>query len=337
MGSAWQCCMAALICLRAVINNIALTQKDHFPSQLRIVRILKTWSVLAADQACEQGVRFFDFRPGFCFHDVIRARRGGIHHQVSFRFAAKRFGSPVTLFSMRWSQVRPLLLSRSHGRSSVTDSPLSAGCKYVDFLTHVLDFLATHPSEIVFVELKSDGFVVRSDKLHDGKVIVLSMIPSEKELANCLEEARKATNDAGRAIVLGSAHDLDSSIGSLISSQKRLLVVDKIHHPNSWPRSDSYSPSLLLSPLLDSSLQITPRTTPTTPPQSSLRSLALTPNPPSPRRRSQEFQHEVVSTSFKRPQPRTSETTSSPPSRPSHPPSLGATDVGTGSPTRPRC
>lgn len=46
-----------------IINNIALTQKDSFASQLHI------------------GVRFFDFRPGFCFHDVIHARKGVIHHQ----------------------------------------------------------------------------------------------------------------------------------------------------------------------------------------------------------------------------------------------------------------
>lgn len=48
-----------------VINNIALTQKDSFMDQLKI------------------GVRFFDFRPGYCFHNVIKGGvdKGPLHHQ----------------------------------------------------------------------------------------------------------------------------------------------------------------------------------------------------------------------------------------------------------------
>ncbi|KAI5475561.1 hypothetical protein MNV49_001157 [Pseudohyphozyma bogoriensis] len=165
-----------------VINNIALTQKDSFADQLKI------------------GVRFFDFRPGFCFHNVINLKKGRMHHQHA----------------------------------------MVPGCLYVVFLADVLNFLSSHPKEIVVVELKSDGFVVREDKVRNGQVAVYSMIPSEEELAQVLEEARQNTDDGGRSVVIGGAQDLDSPIGTLIEQNKRFIIIGKVHHPDAWPRADSY-------------------------------------------------------------------------------------------------
>ena len=116
------------------------------------------------------------------------------------------------------------------------------GCKYIVFLTNILDFLAEHPSEIVFVELKSDGFAVHEDKKDaQGVVKVYSMIPSVEELQECLNKARSAAaSDTGRAIQIGHASDLDRPIGELISEQKRLIIVDRVHDPEAWDRADSY-------------------------------------------------------------------------------------------------
>ncbi|KAL8293568.1 hypothetical protein RQP46_000269 [Phenoliferia psychrophenolica] len=114
------------------------------------------------------------------------------------------------------------------------------GCTYLTFLTDILNFLGENPSETVFVEIKSDGFVVHEDKLHNGEVVVYSMIPSEAELAAVLEEARQATSEAGREVRTGSAADLDSPIGALIGMRKRLIIVDHVHYPDAWIRADSY-------------------------------------------------------------------------------------------------
>ncbi|KAK4699903.1 hypothetical protein P7C70_g6353, partial [Phenoliferia sp. Uapishka_3] len=175
-----------------VINNIALTQKDSFADQLHI------------------GVRFFDFRPGFSFSDVIHTKKGVIHHQHA----------------------------------------MVPGCTYLTFINEILNFLGSHPSEIVFVEIKSDGFLVHEDKLHNGEVVVYSMIPTESELAEVFQEARKATSDEGRRVEIGSAVDLDKSIGEIIDSRKRLVIVDRVHEPDAWNRADSYGSSLFLYPIV---------------------------------------------------------------------------------------
>lgn len=126
-----------------------------------------------------------------------------------------------------------------------TCSHLDTGCEYVTFLTAVLNFLSSHPQEIVFAELKSSGFVVTIDKYHTPPggtpvIQVYSMIPSEAELTACWEEARRATDEGGRKIVMGSAEDLRKTIGELLEEEKRFIVVDRLHHPGDWPRDDSY-------------------------------------------------------------------------------------------------
>ncbi|ORY50675.1 PLC-like phosphodiesterase, partial [Leucosporidium creatinivorum] len=166
-----------------VIGNIAMTQKDSIEDQLKI------------------GVRFFDFRPGFAFHDVIHTRKGRIHHQHA----------------------------------------IVPGCTYLTFLLDILNFLATRPSEIVVVELKSDGFVIREDKLREGKLVVYSMIPSPAELDEVWEEARNlAELESAREIVRGGPEDMSRSIGELIKEKRRIIVVDQVHQPGCWVRGDSY-------------------------------------------------------------------------------------------------
>lgn len=143
------------------------------------------------------------------------------------------------------------------------------GITYISFLIDILEFLGEHPSEIVFIELKSDGFVVKKDKEREGQIVVLSMIPSIEELAMCMNEARdQVRNELGRSIVIGqgpfyrllslsprriqlklnqlhcvvnrTARDLDRTIGELIESNTRFIVVDKIHSEASYDRFDSY-------------------------------------------------------------------------------------------------
>ncbi|KAK4048970.1 hypothetical protein OIO90_005605 [Microbotryomycetes sp. JL221] len=166
-----------------VLSNMASTQKDTIADQLKI------------------GNRFFDMRPGYCFHDVVHTKRGKLHHQHA----------------------------------------IVPGCSYQEFLTSILDFLATRPKEIVVVELKDDGFAVKSDRSHEGKVVVYSMVPTEEELVQDLESARQATTAAGaKDVVLGSASDMTRPIGDLIKENKRLLLIDRVHYPDSWQRNDSY-------------------------------------------------------------------------------------------------
>lgn len=84
------------------------------------------------------------------------------------------------------------------------------------------------------------GFVLREDKMHDGEVAAISMVPTEEELAACLEEARKLTVEGAKDIKMGSAADLETPIGDLIAANKRLIAVDRVHHPEAWKRGDSY-------------------------------------------------------------------------------------------------
>lgn len=136
------------------------------------------------------------------------------------------------------------------------------GCLYLDFLTSILTFLALHPSEIVVVELKDDGFVVKADRINaEGVTTVLSMVPTEDELEKVWEEAREKVKETTRGtqeVVRGGAKDLDRNIGELIEEGKRLILIDRIHRPEEWQRDDSYgtlplassNPTSLLSRLI---------------------------------------------------------------------------------------
>lgn len=119
------------------------------------------------------------------------------------------------------------------------------GITYISFLTSILNFLSLHPNEIVFVELKSSGFIITKDKYsktNPAEISVYSMIPSAEDYALCLEEARKACEtDGGRSIAIGGVGDLDREIGELIKEGKRLILTDKCHEgEKGWQKADSY-------------------------------------------------------------------------------------------------
>ena len=165
------------------INNVALTQRDPIMSQLRL------------------GTRFFDMRPGWCFHDVIHGKKDRLHHQHA----------------------------------------IVPGVDYVSFLADCFTFLGEHEREVVVVELKDDGFVVKEDKLRaNGEVAVCTMVPTVEELEAAMAQAREVTTDAGRGVKLGGAAELDAPIGSLLESNKRLIIIDRVHEPENWSRLDSY-------------------------------------------------------------------------------------------------
>lgn len=149
-------------------------------------------------------------------------------------------------------RVPPLACRQPHSflRSLIQQHALVPGCTYLTFLLDILNFLSTHPSEIVVVELKSDGFIVREDKLHEGKVAVYSMIPAPAELDEVWEEARKlAEADSAREIVRGGPEDMSRPIGELIKERKRVILVDQVHQPGCWVRGDSYGESISSSHL----------------------------------------------------------------------------------------
>lgn len=76
--------------------------------------------------------------------------------------------------------------------------------------------------------------------MHEGEVAAISMIPTEEELAACLEQAKQRSVEGAKGIEMGGATDLDTPIGELIAANKRLIAVDRVHHPEAWKRGDSY-------------------------------------------------------------------------------------------------
>ncbi|KAG8866007.1 hypothetical protein FRB97_004287, partial [Tulasnella sp. 331] len=144
-------------------------------------------------------VRLFDFRPGYCVYDVVNLKKGVIHHQHAF----------------------------------------IPGETYDNFLVDVLTFLGTHPKEIVTVEIQSSGFIFQNDIVKDGNVIAYSMIPTVAELDGVLQDALQTANAGANSINVGSAIDLDTPVGDLISQNKRLILIDMVHDAK-WTRADSY-------------------------------------------------------------------------------------------------
>lgn len=83
------------------------------------------------------------------------------------------------------------------------------GCRFDDFLRRVVEFLGSHPQEIVVVNIKYDGF------LEDG------MKPADSEITRYLGAAL-----AGKGIALGDKTDLQTSYQELLDSHKRLIVLE---------------------------------------------------------------------------------------------------------------
>lgn len=100
-----------------------LTQKDSFTAML------------------ETGVRFFDFRAGYCVREIYELGMKDIYHQHS----------------------------------------LLPGARWLDALTEILQFLTNHPTEIVQVSLNCNGFVQDTMKPSEGdmKNIVRKALSAE--------------------------------------------------------------------------------------------------------------------------------------------------------------
>jgi hypothetical protein len=68
------------------------------------------------------------------------------------------------------------------------------------------------------------------------------MIPSVEELAHCLEEVRSGLSPEARAIEIGDENDFNKTIGELIESNRRFIIVDKMHKgEEAFLKRDSYS------------------------------------------------------------------------------------------------
>ncbi|KAH9811451.1 PLC-like phosphodiesterase [Melampsora americana] len=175
--------------LENAICNVANTQKDHFYDQLR------------------SGARFFDFRPGYCFHECVNGEKGKIHHQHA----------------------------------------CVPGYEYQSALTETFKFLALHPKEIVVYELKSDGFISQKTTWRKDSIPVPSMIPTRQALSLAVEEARaEATllEPSVKQINVGGPSDLDRPIGTLLTEGIRLIIIHRMgEEPEQgwdWIRDDSY-------------------------------------------------------------------------------------------------
>ncbi|KAA1129525.1 hypothetical protein PGTUg99_026073 [Puccinia graminis f. sp. tritici] len=179
--------------LELAICNIANTQKDVIFDQLR------------------HGTRFFDFRPGYCFHDCLNGERGRIHHQHA----------------------------------------CVPGYEYVKALEETFSFLVSHPKEIVVFELKSDGFISRKTTWRKDSIPFHSMIPTKAALASALDEARQNLEGQlpqVHEIQVGGPADLDRPIGELLKDQVRFIIIHRMGQTPEqgwdWDRDDSYDHTL---------------------------------------------------------------------------------------------
>ncbi|GAA6039540.1 hypothetical protein JCM8097_008378 [Rhodosporidiobolus ruineniae] len=198
-----------------MLSNLSMTQKDSIRGQLGM------------------GVRFFDFRPGFSLPLVLDP-------------SARALGSAA---------LDPTQLRHQHS--------IVPGVSYVMFLVDVLAFLAENEGEVVVVELKDDGFPFRNDVYPDPPSpssfasspspspvpLVLSMTPTTAHLSAALSAARASSTLAAREITIGSARDLKKTVGELLQSNTRLIIVDRVHEEergkrDRWDRADSYTHDL---------------------------------------------------------------------------------------------
>ncbi|GAA5932339.1 hypothetical protein JCM1841_000853 [Sporobolomyces salmonicolor] len=134
------------------------------------LKILSNFAMTQKDSIESQlnmGVRFFDFRPGYSIFDIVDEMKGEIRHQYS----------------------------------------IVPGVGYEIFLIDILAFLSDNTSEIVVVELKSDGFPFTTDLCDESdspKRTAISMVPTVDALAAALQNAKSSSPLAGREIKVGS-------------------------------------------------------------------------------------------------------------------------------------
>ncbi|GAA5866090.1 hypothetical protein JCM1840_003403 [Sporobolomyces johnsonii] len=123
------------------------------------------------------------------------------------------------------------------------------GVGYEIFLIDILAFLSDNTSEIVVVELKSDGFPFTTDLYDESdppKLTAISMVPTVEALAAALHNAKSSSPLAAREIEVGSAQDLGAPIGELLRNNRRLIIIDRVHElereaEDRWDRADSYT------------------------------------------------------------------------------------------------
>lgn len=136
------------------------------------------------------GIRFFDVRPGFSPQELVNAGLTDIRHQHS---------------------VLP-------------------GALYLDILTEILQFLSTHPTEIVQISVTSNGFVETS------------MTPSAEDLNNIVQQAM-STPGVDQSIQVIGPSAFTETLETLQSSNSRLILTDSNHGPtlttlDAWNTTD---------------------------------------------------------------------------------------------------
>ncbi|KAG8840035.1 hypothetical protein FRB96_009712, partial [Tulasnella sp. 330] len=156
-------------------------------------------------------VRLFDFRPGYCIYDVVNLKKGVIHHQHAFRFQLS---------------ARPYFAPDGQNSSVIRSKALSVASR------------CNHDTELS-TSCYAQGFIFQNDIVKDGNVIAYSMIPTVAELDGVLQDALQTANAGANSINVGSAIDLDTPVGDLISQNKRLILIDMVHDAK-WTRADSY-------------------------------------------------------------------------------------------------
>lgn len=150
--------------LRSVIN-LAMTQKDTITTMLNL------------------GVRYFDFRPGYCEPKI----NNNLYHQHKF----------------------------------------IPGYPYASFLRDVLNWLKSHPNEIVVINVNFQGF------------FSTSMEPSSDTLKSYLNDALSATGTKD-IIVSGDKSDLQTHVKTLLDTKKRLIFLNQVGASNDASKYDSY-------------------------------------------------------------------------------------------------
>jgi hypothetical protein len=120
------------------------------------------------------------------------------------------------------SEIKSFIPGIYHQHSMIPGYPFGS------FLTDVLRWLATNKTEIVVVSANDQGF------LQDD------MTPPDSVLASLLTEAQSA---AGTSIAIGSAADLRTTYGELLTADKRLIFLNQIGDWYPSKKYDSYSDS----------------------------------------------------------------------------------------------
>lgn len=123
------------------------------------------------------GIRYFDFRPGYLYSAFRGDNDNTLYHQHN----------------------------------------LIPGALYQDFLHELLLWLKNHPSEIVVLDLNTQGFAEDDMK------------PSQTDLNNAMQAAFSTAGLSESDLVVGGLADVSQTYQQLLDSKKRLIVLDQIY------------------------------------------------------------------------------------------------------------